>query len=1076
MMANHFNTRKMKWNFLLFCMALIIIILSAITAFAQEANVLKGKVTDFDGNVIPASVRSRKNMTIVDEAGNFTLGKVNPGDTIRITATGYKTIFRIYSINEKFISVKMTDDSQQLEEVTVQTGYQTLKPNEVNGTISSISEKALGERTGSNILERIIGQSSGLMLQVGKSNNNPQNKTNISIRGLGTINGPLDPLIVLDGFIYEGDISNINPNDVENVSVLKDAAAASIWGARAGNGVIVITTKRGRQNQPMQIAFGANVLVQDLPRFNSIRQMNSSDYIAFEKQLFESGYFNDRISTTPWLALTPVVEVLLARRNGQISQSTADARINLLAGNNTQQSYLDNFYTRGILQQYSLNLKGGSERNTYLLSAAYDQNRGEVYNTSGKLNLHFANDFKVLEKLNLSTNVYYTNFTGKTGRPANGYLSAGGRYPPYLDFAQAGGLATEFRSAYTDTLAKGRLLDWKFYPTEDYKHDYTDSRSQDLFANVGFRYQIVKGLNLQVNYQYQRQSSDIERTSDEQSYAARNLINSFSQVNASTGIVTYPVPRGGILNSSSSVVNSQTGRAQFNYNNVFGLHSINAIFGAEARSANTSSRGSRRLGYQSDPLYFTPVDEVGLYRQYLTGFSSQIGSVNTLTQTAYRFISMYANFAYSFKGRYLLSGSIRRDGSNIFGADINDKWKPLWSSGIGWKISDESFYNLRWLPVLRLTTTFGYSGNVDLTKTASPIATYGTNALTGFPITRINAINNPDLKWEQLSQVDMKLDFELPKQILTGSFSYYVKTGTDLYGITGYDYTSWGARDVITKNVANMRGEGIDLDLHSKNLKTGNFSWGTDLYFSYNTSKTTKYKSRDNSSAFYNLLTAGNAITPIEGYPLYAVAAYKWGGLDSKGNPQGYLNGKLSTDYESIADESFNTGNNVTFLGSASPTYFGSLINTLSFRGFSLSVNINYKLGYKVRKPALAYSTLIETGQGNYEYESRWQKPGDENVTNVPSFIYPAPSVRDAFYSKSEINVMSGDHIRLDYIRFGYTLNTVQWKFPFRNLEVYAGLQNVGLLWKANHFGYDPDYSNILPPSRQLSFGIKGAF
>ncbi|QPH38649.1 SusC/RagA family TonB-linked outer membrane protein [Pedobacter endophyticus] len=1076
MMANHFNTRKMKWNFLLFCMALIIIILSAITAFAQEANVLKGKVTDFDGRVIPASVRSKKNMTIVDEAGNFTIGKLNVGDTIRITATGYKTIFRIYSINEKFISVKMTDESQQLEDVTVQTGYQTLKPNEVNGTISSITEKALGERAGSNILERIIGQNSGLMLQLGKSNNNPQNKTNISVRGLGTINGPLDPLIVLDGFIYEGDISNINPNDVENVSVLKDAAAASIWGARAGNGVIVITTKKGRQNQPMQIAFSANVLVQDLPKFNSIRQMSSGDYIAFEKQLFELGYFNDRISTTPWLALTPVVELLLARRNGQISQLTADNRINLLVGNNTQQSYLDNFYTRGILQQYSLNLKGGSDRNTYLLSAAYDKNRGEVYNTSGKLNLHFANEFKVLEKLNLSTNVYYTNFTGKTGRPAYNNLSSGGRYPPYLNFSQPGGLATEFRSAYTDTLAKGKLLDWKFYPTEDYKHDYTDSRSQDLFANVGLKYQIVKGLNLQVNYQYQRQSSDTERTSDEQSYAARNLINSFSQVNASTGIITYPVPKGGILNSSSSVVNSQTGRAQFNYNNVFGLHSITAILGAEARSANTSSRGSRRLGYQSDPLYFIPVDEVGLYRQYLTGFTSQIGSVNTLTQTAYRFISTYANFAYTFKGRYLLSGSIRRDGSNIFGADINDKWKPLWSSGFGWKISDESCYNLHWLPVLRLTTTFGYSGNVDLTKTASPIASYGVNALTGFPFTRVNAINNPNLKWEQLSQVDMKLDFELPKQILTGSFSYYIKKGTDLYGVTNYDYTTWGAREVITRNVGNMKGQGFDLDLHSRNFQTQNFNWGTDLYISYNTNKTTKYNNRDNSSAYYNLLNAGNSISPIVGYPLYAIAGYKWGGLDSKGNPQGYLNGKLSTDYDAITDESFNSGENVVYLGSASPKYFGSLINTFFFKGLSLSLNINYKLGYKVRKPALAYSSLIESGLGNYEYESRWQKPGDENLTNVPSFIYGSSSSRDAFYAYSEINVMPGDHIRLDYIRLSYKLNTVQWKFPFRDLEIYSGLQNVGIIWRANNFGLDPEYSNVLAPSRQLTFGLRGSF
>lgn len=1066
----------MKWNFLLFSFAVVLIVLSAFTALAQEDNILKGKVTDLNGRVVSATIRSKRGLAIVDNSGNFTLNKLQAGDTVRITATGYKTIFRTFSPTSNILTIRMTEDEQQLEDVVVQTGYQTLKPNEVNGTISVINEKSLGERSGSDILQRIIGQSSGLMLQVGKSNNNPQNKTNITIRGLGTINGPLDPLIVLDGFIYEGDIDNINPNDVENVSVLKDAAAASIWGARAGNGVIVITTKKGRLNQPMQIGFNANILIQELPRIGSIRQMENKDYIAFEKQLFDAGYFNNRISATPWLALTPVAELLLAKRNGQISQATADVGLDQLAVQNTQQSYLDNFYTNGILQQYSLSIKGGSDKNTYLFSAAYDKNRGEVYDTSNKINLHFANDFRLLEKLTLSTNIYYTNVTGKSGRPAYNTVSAGGRYPTYLNFAQTGGFARDFRAAYTDTLARGRLLDWKYYPTEDYKHDYSESRSQDLTANVGLKYQLIKGLNLQLNYQYQRQNTESERTSDEQSFAARNLINSFTQVNTATGVLTYPVPRGGILSSGLALVNSQTTRAQLNYNNVFGVHSISAIFGAEARSANTSARGSRRLGYQSDPLYFMPVDEVGLYRQYLTGFTSQIGSDNTLSQTAYRFISMYGNFAYSFKGRYLLSGSIRRDGSNIFGADINDKWKPLWSAGLGWKISEEPFYNLNFLPVLRLTTTFGYSGNVDLTKTASPIAGYATNTLTGFPFTRINAINNPNLKWEQLFQVDVKLDFEIPKQALTGSFSYYVKNGTDLYGTTNYDYTTWGARDVITRNVADMRGHGIDVDLHSRNIRAQNFAWSTDLYFSYNISKTKKYHSTDNSTPLYNLVSAGNIISPVVGYPLYAIAAYKWGGLDNNGNPQGYLDGKLSTDYNAITDESFDKGTNVVYMGPASPTYFGSLINSFSFKGVSLSINLNYKLGYKVRKPTLAYSRLIESGQGHHEYAQRWQKPGDENITDVPSFVYPYRSDRDVIYGYSEVNIISGDHIRLDYIRLAYRLSTIQWKMPFRDLEIYSGLQNVGIVWKANRVGYDPDYLNTWSPSRQLSFGVKGSF
>jgi TonB-linked SusC/RagA family outer membrane protein len=1074
MRIDQFNSRKMKWNFLLLATALLIIALSALTAFAQKAQEVPGKVTDLDEKAIIVSIRFKGGVTLTDKNGNFVLKNVTIGDTIRFTATGFKTIHRIYEAPLSFISVKMTEDIQQLNEVTVQTGYQTVKPNEINGTISVINEKVLNSRSGTNILERIIGQSSGLVLQVGKSNNNPQNKTNISIRGLGTINGPLDPLIVLDGFIYEGDIANINPNDVENVSILKDAAAASIWGARAGNGVIVITTKKGLPNQPMQVSFNANVLVQGLPKLSSLGQMENADYIKVERQLFNAGFFDERIKTTPWAALTPAVDIFLAQRIGEISQVAADQQISALGKNNTQQSFLDNFYTNALTQQYAMNFRGGGERNTYLFSAAYDGIKGETYNTSNKVNLHLVNDFKIVKKLDLSTNIYFTNSKSKTGRPAYNSLGVGSRYPTYLGFGNEA-LPIGYRTKYVDTVASGRLIDWKYYPLEDYKNDYTTFKTQELFASIGLKYHILDGLNFQVTYQYQRQNFDTEQLSNQDSYAARNLINTFSQYNRTTGVVSYPVPKGSILVSNTAIVNSQTGRAQFSYGKVIGVHSITGILGAEGRSSNTSEKGNRRLGYKSDPLYFSPVDEVGYYPEYLTGNTNQIGGVNTLTETAYRFLSMYANASYSFKGKYILSGSVRRDGSNIFGANTNDRWKPLWSAGLGWKLSEEKFYNIDWLPVLRLTGTFGYSGNVDLTKTAQPIAGYGTNSATRFPFTRISAINNPDLRWEQLSQLSLKVDFEFIKQRINGEIALYVKKGTDLYGRSLYDYTSWGAGDEIVMNVADMRGHGLDADLHTRNVQGANFKWNTDAYFSYNISKTTKYYSKT-GVGIYSLISGGNYITPLEDYPLYAVAAYKWGGLDAQGNPQGYMNGALSTNYAAMVTEATTSGNNMVYLGSASPTYFGSIINTFSYKGFSLSFNVNYKMGYRVKKPTISYSQLINNGTGHSDFSMRWQKSGDELSTNVPSFQYPNSALRDAFYYSSEINVMPGDHIRLDYLRLGYTLNTSQWGFPFRNLEFYGGLQNIGILWRANKAGYDPDYANAIPPTRQISFGLKGAF
>ncbi|MCZ4243539.1 SusC/RagA family TonB-linked outer membrane protein [Pedobacter punctiformis] len=1040
---------------------------------------IKGKVTDLDGKRISVSVRSAKSgMAGTDEDGNFTLQIKRLPDTLWFSAIGYVSIFKSVLRND-FINVRMTPKIEQLEEVLVQTGYQSLKPNEINGTVSVINEQALNSRAGTNILDRLAGQSSGLLFNVGKSNGNPQSNLNISIRGLGTINGPLDPLIVLDGYIYEGDINNINPNDIDNVSILKDAAAASIWGARAGNGVMVISTKKGKLNQPLQIGFNASAMVQAKPDLFAIREMSASDYIEVERKLFNSGYFDNQIAQSPFQALTPAVEILFAQRSAKISAAQASTMLADLAKNNTQQSYSDHFYTQAITQQYGLNIKGGGNKNTYFLSAAYDKQKGETYTTADKLNIRLSNDFKLLDKLTLATNVYFTSLKTNSGRPVYKTIGIGNRFPVYLSFLDADGNAIEvarkYRSNYIDTAGNGKLLNWKYYPAEDYKHSTVAKLQQELFASAALKYQLLSYLSLNLSYQYQKQNTNSKAFSDPESYAARDLINTYSQLNRSTGVVKYIVPPGGIQDEDITDIASQTGRFQLNLNKNIGVHVINAIAGVEARNVETNASGVTRYGYREDPLYFSLIDPVTSYPEFLGGDYSQISTDGTLLATHYRFVSLYANAAYSYRGKYSISGSIRRDGSNIFGANTNDKWKPLWSAGIGWSLSNESFYNVEWLPFLKLSATFGYSGNVDLTKTASAVASYLTYPVTGLPFTRVSNINNPNLKWEQLSQFNLKVDFASPKERLTGSVAWYLKKGSDLYGEAPYDYTTWGARGVLVRNIADMKGYGVDAELHSQNVATGTFKWNTDLYLSYNASKTVKYY-REQGSDLSALLSSGSSITPVVGKPLYAIARYKWAGLDASGNPQGYLNGKVSTNYSAMQIEAFTTGNNLEYLGAASPTVFGSFINTFKYKAFSISLNFSYRLGYYLSKSSINYGNLVTFGQGHGDYEKRWQKSGDEILTNVPAFVYPVNQPRDAFYLASTINAIKGDNIRLDYINLSYKFNTASWHFPFRNLEAYAIVQNCALVWKASKENVDPDYADVIPPARQFSFGLRGNF
>ncbi len=1043
----------------------------------QRTATIKGNITGIDGEPIRATIRSKRNgMSQSLPNGDYSLNLKQLPDTLTFTALGYVTLTKIVD-KAQSLNLKMTPSVQELGEVVVQTGYQTLKPNEINGTVSVISEQAINSTVGTNILDRIINQSSGLLLNTGKNPANPQNKTNISIRGLGTISGPLDPLIVLDGFIYEGDINNINLNDIENVSILKDAAAASIWGARAGNGVIVITSKKGKLNQALQIGFKANAIIEPLPDLFAISQMNAKDYIEIEKLLFDHGYFNDQINRTPFRALTQAVEVFLQQQKGNLNAEHAQRQLDWLATQDSRQNYLDEFYTNTIIQQYGLNLTGGGQSNGYFISGNYDRSLVENFAQNNRLNLRLSNDFKLGKNLSLSSLASYTSFNSTSGRPTFGQITTGGREPIYLSFRDQNdhpiSIDRNYRGAYTDTAAQGKLLDWKYYPLENYMHEKQTAKREELFASIMLKYKLTSFLQLDLGYQHQQQHLQNIFHASPESYSARNLVNTYSQFNYSTQVVKYIVPLGGTLNTRYTDVSSSSARAQFNLDKKIGVHAINAILGAEAREVRNSTDGNLRYGYDDDPLNFADVDVINRYPEFLTKSNTQLAGGTTMTATHHRFLSFYGNFSYSYKGKYHLSASARKDGSNIFGANTNDRWKPLWSAGLGWSIANESFYNLSFLPILNLRATYGHTGNVDMSRTALPIAGYGNNTTSGLRFTRVGTINNPKLKWEQLSQLDLKLDFAT-KERLSGVISYYVKKGTDLYGTAPYDYTTWGRSAVLTRNVAAMRGYGIDIELRGKIIE-GKFSWSSDLFFSINESKTVDYY-RNSGSDLNTLLGAANRISPVIGKPLYGIAAYRWGGLDANGNPQSYMNGEPSINYTAIANEASSTGNNLVFIGRSSPLYFGAFINTFRYQRFSLSVNLNFKLAYYFMKNSINYNSLISSGASHADYAKRWQQPGDEQYTHVPAFLYPANANRDGIYNASEIHADRADHLRLSYIRLAYTPNFANWRMGLRKLEVFGGLQNGSILWRKNSSGLDPDYNNQIPPNKQFTFGLRGSF
>lgn len=1027
--------------------------------------------------LIGATIQIKGTNTAVttDHNGRFRIRIPEPGTTLLVSYVGHSTKTVAVNSSTPFpLTIFLIKTPMQISDITIVfTGYESLPKERATGSFTQIDNALLNQQVGTNIIDRLKGVAGSVLFD--KKNDGPS----FTIRGLSTINGPKEPLIILDNYPYEGDINNINPNDIDNITILKDAAAASIWGTRAGNGVVVITTKKGKFNQPLKMEFNSNIMVTQKLDLFYLPQMSSADYIDVEEMLFHNGFYNSQINSPYHPALSPAVEVLLKKQQGIISDQQAASQLNALKAVDIRNEYNKYFYRNAVNQQYAINVRGGSDNIAYLVSAGYDKGLSNLDAPNSRINFRTENSYRPLKSLQLNFGILYTNASSENGKPGYGEVSIRATPIPYLSFGDANGnpvaVAKTYRQSYTDTAGGGKLLNWNYYPLEDYKYNSNKTNLTDLLGKLGLNYRLMPGLDIDVKYQYQKQQTTSTTLNGLQSYYTRNLINTYSELDYSTGTVRYGIPLGGIFGKSVSALESQNIRGQINFNRKSGDHEVGSLIGGEVRQTKINTDNISAFGYDPDILTTGIVDAANPHFNFVTGSYDYLngGGVSFSSKTN-RFVSLFGNASYIFKRKYTVTGSLRKDASNLFGKATNDKWTPLWSVGAGWNISNETFYKSRLLPELKLRATYGYSGNVDQSKSAVTVMAYSGNAgYTSFPQGAITQYKNPELRWERVSMLNVGIDFTFKNKTVSGTIEYYRKQGIDLFGPAPIDYTAGLRYFTIIKNVADMKSNGVDLSLTSNQLN-GIFKWSTNFLLSYNLAKTDKYYLEPgvSSSSFVNF---GSSITPIPGQPLYSVISYQSGSLDANGNPQGFLNKQISTDYYSIANDTTRT--NISYKGTAMPKYFGSVINTFSWKGLLLSMNISYKLGYYFRRSFLSYGLLFNNGVGHKEYANRWKQPGDELITNVPSMIYPNDPQRDVFYSMSEATVEKGDHIRLQYINASYNLPArLTQKFAFSNLQLYVNISNIGILWRANKKSIDPDFSNGLPLQKIYAVGIRANF
>lgn len=1075
----------MKMNKILYLSALLLLFSSV--ALGQrtitgrvlampEKRPLEGATIKLKG--YPGAVRSLRD-------GTFRVA-VSPGASVLVASyLGYETKeVTVKEVSDRELSIYLNPAQSQLKEVTVSTGYQQLPRERATGSFEKIDSAALSRIISPSILTRLDGLVSGVVFdrRGSYSINGPVNINNtFTVRGLSTLNSNASPLIILDNFPYEGDINDINPNDILDISVLKDASAASIWGARAGNGVIVITTRKGRYNAATRIGFTSNLSVASKPDLFSYHEISSADYISAERYLFDQGFYNALESGNERAALSPVIEMLIKKRDGLLSPEQAQSQIEALATADVRNDYLENVYRKSLNRQAAVNVSGGSESYHYLISAGYDNNRLQLINThNDRISLRAENSIRLSKKLELQAQIIYTmanNYSTPASFAYNQLRVSGKRLYPYARLVNSNGEPAEiatYRQGFLDTAGNGKLLDWRYKPLVDAEQASLKVKAQNALLNAGISYRFSPSFSADVKYQYQRGTSNTGTLYSEESYYTRNLVNFFTQINPDG--VTRPVPAGAILDQGNREMASYSARGQLSYSNVFnGIHSFSAIAGGEIRQTKTEGTGTRIYGYSESPLSSSVVDLTHTYPVYDNiSYDQYIPDNSFLNSYLNRYTSLYANMSYSLLNRYTLSGSVRKDASNILGVKTNEKGVPLWSTGITWDLSKENFYQLSFLPQLKLRYTLGYSGNVNTGLSAYATIMFYSNDPSAFNQTYASVLNppNPELRWEKVRMQNFAVDFSAFGNRFRGSIEHYRKKTSDLLALTPVDGTT--GFTTATRNSGSTFANGWDINLTSENLR-GKLKWSSNYLFSYNRTKVRRYDYEYSNAGAY--VGSGATVTPLKGSMVYPVISYRWAGLNSDtGDPQGYLEGKVSTDYSAIISKS--TFSDLVFHGSAIPLYFGTFRNTFSFRDFSLSAGISFRFDYYFRRASLSYYDLFYNGLGNKEYADRWQKQGDERTTNVPSLSYPADSYRDQFYNFSEVTVERGDNIRLQDITFSWQVpSALLSRFKIKSARIYSYLNNLGILWRKNKLGLDPDYGtdNIAAP-RSLAIGISADF
>lgn len=1044
---------------------------------------IRGRVITSDGQPLPGVVITEKgttNKTATNGNGEFELRNAADDAVVIFSYVGFNTQEIGTKGTSGILNVTLLQSDNKLEEVNVvvSTGYQNIPKERATGSFSFVDQKKLGITNlgATNFAKGLEGLVPGLLVGT-----NGQ----LQVRGASSLQAATrDVLIVVDGFPIEtgsvrvngANISygnfTINPNDIADITVLKDAAAASIWGVRASNGVIVIKTKNGMATNGKAIFdFSSNLSIDESPDFSFQRPASSADFVDFEAETFRRGWVN--FASADQNAYSKVGELFYKQYKGNLPGGVPFTNAQIEEGLNQlkQLNGLDQqdlIYRKAIQRQLNLSIRGGSEKYKFAISSLYtNQLTNLVGNKNDNLILNFKNSLQVLPQVVLSFGVnstYIKNSGGNTGfdftsRPYQMLLDANGNY-----VTQVSRVPEHMKQSYYD---KG-YLSWDNNALQNIQNTTTNTNTFASRINLGADYAVVKGINISSQFQTELRFVNGDNYQNLNTYSVRSLANLWRVFDATKNAYVEKFPVGPIFDKDKARQNSWTFRNTVNVDRQIAKdHAINAIAGMEIRSTAVKSNSERYYNYSPQALTVNNFDALALSNFTLTslgGYESYSWSPNFRDEEN-RFFSLFANAAYTYKDRYTLSGSIRTDQSNLFGTDPRYRYQPLWSVGGSWNITRERFMQqFDFLNKLILRATYGINGNIG-NSSPYPIANTGKNFNTQENMLTFKNPENQALRPEKTATTNFGLDFSILNNRISGSLDIYRKKSYDLLGNSILDATTGFLS--AEKNTAVMTNRGIELNLNAQILR-GEVRLDADFNFGYNKNKVADVLAPNKTASVY---IAGSS--PIAGLPLNYMYSYKWAGLSALGEPQIY---DAKGNIQSWSATRITDINALKYVGILEPPYYGGMMINLGYKGFTFTPQFTYKIGHVMR---MSMTTTDLAGRVTSDIANRWKNPGDELKTNIPR-VYNVTSI-DArwndYYKKADIWDDDASFIRLRSLSLSYQMPEKFLFNVFKAARFTAQANNVWL-WTANEQGLDPDYVTLstgaigFPPVKNYVFSL----